>query len=173
MSRQVLSAKLKHSHIFNYLIETVTYSSSKREKNNPMIWLKLVVGRVRSSPRRLHQQPLASPLPRPGMPQDGEHQWGLWGRSPSPGALWQAWQHQRGAPAPLVCCLGGHGGCRYSMATAWASPAGACWVTRAQPSTWVGVGPPLAAQSWATWGTSHRAHAAIDPGYCGLKTAWL
>lgn len=125
MSRQVLSEKIKQS--FNYWLGTMTCSSSKREKKYLVIWLKPVVG-------RMHQKPLASSGVRPGMPQDGQHWQGLWGSCPDPGTLWQVWQHHRGGPAPLGCCLGGHTGCRYSMSMAQTSPTGACWMTRAHPA---------------------------------------
>lgn len=130
MSRQVLSGKPKHQHIFNYLIETVAYSSSKREKNNPVIWLKPVVGRRCSSPKQLHRQPLASPLPRPGTPRDGQHRGGHGAAVAAP----------EGAPAPLGCCPGGHGGMHgHGPGLSHRGLLG----DQSPASSWASMGPPL------------------------------
>lgn len=145
-----------------------------------MIWLKPVVWRIRSSPRWLHLQPLASPLLKLGTPQDGQHRWGLLtaALAPGPSGPPPCGTAPGDGPAPLGCCLGGHECCRHSMTMVRLSSSEVCWLTRAHPAARMVWGqlmawPPLAAQSWATLGLSYQAHTAIGPGYCGLKKAWL
>lgn len=160
MGRQVLSANLKHSYIFNYLVEKGTCSSSKREKkNNPVIWLKPLAGRMRSSPTWLHQQPPASTHCGQGHPKMGSTSGGRGAAALAPGPSGESWprwarelQVQRGHSSGLV------GRPELAQQPGWCgAPADGV----ATPPS-----PVLGHPGHASSGT--RCHRS-----CGLKTAWL